>query len=743
MDKKAADKDANIEKKMVILPSSYSGSPRNMVEHFMDAMTIMSTVGFPDLFITFTCNPNDIDILNSLKPGETANDRPEQVARVFNLKKEQLIKDIKEGLFGEPACHVHTIEYQKRGLPHVHIIVTLSKENKIRNKNQVDSFICAEIPDEKEDPEVYDIVTHNMMHGPCNETSVCWDKKKKKCSKNFPFAFCEETTLDEEGYATYKRPNNGKVVYNKGKALNNQYVVPYNKYLLKRYKAHINVVKVANIKAVKYLYKYIYKGLDKATIECCVYDKDGKKTILKYDEVANYLDARCLSPAEACWRIFKFPLQAKSHSVQGLPVHLEGEKIVYFDPQAPIEEIQEKSEKPSPLEAYFNFFTEFPNHEFKETNGKRFLYSEMPKFCTYDFRKGRWKYPRKNHFNSLGRIYPVNVKDTEKYYLYYLLLNVPGISFEDLYWFEGIRYDTYAKACLARGLCKDDQEWRNCLNDASVIRMPKAMRNLFINILVHCNPASPEMLWEEFKLSLSEDIKKKFPNLPLDIIYKKALFLIDLELRYQEKSLKDFKTMPQDIDKSDYDDLEEDDFYEPQEEMRKAENLITTMNDGQKDIVNGFLSAIENDKQKCLFIDGPGGTGKTYALNTLFHLARANNKKVINMAFSGIAANSLKKGRTIHSTFKLPLDINAYSYSGIENKGKEAERIKNTDIFVLDEASTISKYVLNIIDIKLKELMKNKLPFGGKIMILSGDFRQILTIKRNAVNSSLNHFLFL
>jgi hypothetical protein len=116
-----------------------------------------------------------------------------------------------------------------------------------------------------------------MMHGPCNEESICWHRKKKKCTKKFPFEFCEETSLDQEGYATYKRSNNGKFVYKKGVPLSNQNVVPYNKYLLKRFQAHINVVKVANIKAVKYLYKYIFKGLDGATIECAHIMKKEKR----------------------------------------------------------------------------------------------------------------------------------------------------------------------------------------------------------------------------------------------------------------------------------------------------------------------------------------------------------------------------------------------------------------------------------------------------------------------------------
>jgi hypothetical protein len=267
--------------------------------------------------------------------------------------------------------------------------------------------------------------------------------------------------------------------------------------------------------------------------------------------------------------------------------------------------------------------------------------------------------------------------------------------------------------------------------------MPKALRTLFVNILINCAPKYPEKLWEEFKDALSEDIKKKFPNLAPERIHQKALYLIDLDLRYQEKCLKDFASMPQELDGSDKDDIEDDDFYDPAEELSLAEGYISLMNDGQKAIISELMDSIEKGLQKCVYTDGPGGTGKTFLLNAIYHLARAYGKKVTNMAFSGIAATSMKKGRTLHNVWKLPLDITSKSYSSIEINSKEAEKIKNTDIFIWDEAPMASKHIMKIMDKKLKEIMKNKKPFGGKSEFLSGDFRQVLPIKRNAARTEI------
>uniref|UniRef100_A0A915MSZ5 Helitron helicase-like domain-containing protein n=1 Tax=Meloidogyne javanica TaxID=6303 RepID=A0A915MSZ5_MELJA len=73
---KSLKSGAEIQKK-VILPSTFSGGPRSMHEHFMDSMAIVNETGKPDLFITFTCNPNDPDILKCLLPGQTPSDRPD------------------------------------------------------------------------------------------------------------------------------------------------------------------------------------------------------------------------------------------------------------------------------------------------------------------------------------------------------------------------------------------------------------------------------------------------------------------------------------------------------------------------------------------------------------------------------------------------------------------------------------------------------------------------------------------
>ncbi|XP_021974991.1 uncharacterized protein LOC110870100 [Helianthus annuus] len=125
----------------------------------------------------------------------------------------------------------------------------------------------------------------------------------KRCSKNFPKKFTPHTTIDSSGFPVYRRRDSGHTVIKFGVRLDNRSVVPYNKRLLKRYQADINVEWCNQAGSVKYLFKYINKGLDMAT---AVVSGDTNSTIKEKpkDEIKEYYDCRYISACEASWRIF-------------------------------------------------------------------------------------------------------------------------------------------------------------------------------------------------------------------------------------------------------------------------------------------------------------------------------------------------------------------------------------------------------------------------------------------------------
>ena len=135
----------------VILPSSFSGSPRNLQQLYQDAMAIVCKYGKPDLFLTYTCNPKSPEITNNLGPNEIAQNRPDLISRVYRAHLHELMIDIKDRhILGVPVAHVHVIEFQKRGLPHCHMLIILRDQDKLRTTQQIDAIVSAEIPDRDE-----------------------------------------------------------------------------------------------------------------------------------------------------------------------------------------------------------------------------------------------------------------------------------------------------------------------------------------------------------------------------------------------------------------------------------------------------------------------------------------------------------------------------------------------------------------------------------------------------------------
>ena len=274
-----------------------------MQQEFQDSLALAHRYGSPDIFLTFTCNPKWKEIVSQLGPGETANDRPDIVIKVFKMKVNAFLHDLtKLHIMGKCVAWCYTIEFQKRGLPHAHILLTLDSADKIYSARDVDATCTAEIPDKDADPELYNIVSNNMIHGPCGEQynpdAPCM--RNGKCSKGFPKLLCNESIKEEGRFPIYHRREDDRAVIKHSKhqgasvPLNNSWVVPYNKYLSKRYDAHINVEICGTIKAVKYLYKYIYKGPDKAITEVSVNCKN-------VNETCQYQNCRYFSTHEAFW----------------------------------------------------------------------------------------------------------------------------------------------------------------------------------------------------------------------------------------------------------------------------------------------------------------------------------------------------------------------------------------------------------------------------------------------------------
>ena len=299
--------DHSLRTGVKILSRSFVGSPRYYHMHFLDAMAICREHGRPEFFITMTCNPKWPEITAELRKGQVPEDRPEVVARVFRQKLDALLDLLNKGaIFGQSIAHLATIEFQKRGLPHAHILMIVAPGDRLTTPEEVDSVICAELPPDPETVEddemkeqlrrLEEIVTTNMIHGPCGATypySPCMEDGK--CTKSYPKAYQKYTLIDPvSSFPVYRRrspEDGGRVMTIKRGGITfvatNAMVVPYNPYLSLIFNCHINVEKSNSARNAKYLYKYLTKGPDRAMVSV---EPDGEER--PRDEISDFKDLR-------------------------------------------------------------------------------------------------------------------------------------------------------------------------------------------------------------------------------------------------------------------------------------------------------------------------------------------------------------------------------------------------------------------------------------------------------------------
>jgi hypothetical protein len=125
-----------------------------------------------------------------------------------------------------------------------------------------------------------------------------------------------------------------------GIELNNRWVVSHNVYLLTKYDAHINIEVCNNIRAIKYLFKYVYKGHDRAIVEISHQSDNAiEGNVVETDEINKYLDCRYVSASKAAWRIFKFDMHERFPTVERLQYHLPNQQMVLFDDDNDVQEV--------------------------------------------------------------------------------------------------------------------------------------------------------------------------------------------------------------------------------------------------------------------------------------------------------------------------------------------------------------------------------------------------------------------
>ena len=647
-------------------------------------------------------------------------------------------------IFGSTRCHMYTIEWQKRGLPHAHILIWLHE--RIR-PDDVDRIISAEIPSRDEDPTLYNIITKHMVHGPCgqlNPASPCM--KDGACSKRFPKDLLRETVTGVDGYPLYRRrsPGHGGFTFSmmlraNGEAsevtLDNRWIVPYCPLLSKVFNAHINVEFCNSVKSIKYICKYVNKGSDQAVFGL-------ERVGAELDEVARYESGRYISANEAMWRIFTFPIHQRHPTVQHLSVHLENGQRVYFTEG----NVQQRLQTPSDttLTAFFKLCS-------TDDFAKTLLYSQLPAYYTWQTTSKCWKrrlrgaevpgYPDVCRTDALARVYTVHPNNRECFFLRILLHHVTGPrSFQHLRTVQGHDCGTFQEACKQLGLLEDDAHWRSTLEEAATVRSPTQLRHLFAIMLGTCQIADPLQLWDAFKEHMAEDVLFEArqlahnQQLPLnDEIINQVLVHIEdkvLDVTNNDLTVYGLPRPNRQAQPTMCREMLRETGYDQDELRQYVQRNEPVLTPEQREVYDQILQKVQNNTGGIVFLDAPGGTGKTFLTKLLLAKVREAGSIALAVASSGIAATLLPGGRTAHSALKLPFNLATTEnpLCNIKKNSGTAQLLRECVLIVWDECTMSHKRAFEAVNITLKDLRSTNAVMGGVTVLLSGDFRQTLPV---------------
>jgi len=728
----------------VILPASTGLGQRAQTQNYRDAAAICNGLGHPQLFITFTANPTWPEVVHLLRPGEKAFERPDLVARIFKLKLKAFLEDVTGSnhifldVLGKCTGYTYTIEFQKRGLPHAHIVIWY--ERQIDSERIVNTITLAQLPHKDLEPRYFEAVTTLMMHGPCGAADphkMCM--VDGQCSKNYPKTFCAQTELTEGNGVRYARPDNSrhviKCVGGAQVALDNRSVVPHNRTLLLCYNAHINVEVCARAAAVKYLFKYIYKGQDRAIVQ------------FEQDEIKQFINARYLSPSEALWHLFGFSMHECHPAVVRLPVHEQNNQRVVFPAAGGLQMLQHilrRAERTMLLQ-YFAV---------SEVRARRNLspvsYVDIPSLYSWNTSERMWvERQQQQRFTTIGRMSWIPVSAGEQFFLRSLLLATPGAtSYDFLRTVNGHLYPSFRDACMARNLVHDESVWDCTMRDAinSETSAP-SLRALFLLVIVHGGATDPLALWHRYAPSLADDFRyqlcRMYPSPEaVDLVQLDAITMCLTEIRNLLPGYGDVRALLTALPSPGQLLLEaplaapthnagaSDLTVEQAQDM--LDDMVPQLNVQQRLIFDTVCRRLEADNEQpfIVIIDAPGGFGKTFLAKLLLAAALRLDTSFIASAATGIASLLLPGGATTHKAYGIPLDLDATSMCGFSIRSSDlCERVMAAGLHVADECSMLSRHGYEGIDRSFRdaetEPHKRDLLIAGRLMVFMGDARQL------------------
>jgi len=288
----------------------------------------------------------------------------------------------------------------------------------------------------------------------------------------------------------------------------------------------------------------------------------------------------------------------------------------------------------------------------------------------------------------------------ERFFLRLLLTVVRGpISYEDLRTVDGGLHPTFRASCLARGLLENDGEWVRAFDEGALVFSGHALRRDMAIALTSGDVSDPLALWTRFRQALCDDLPprlRRISGVPAHIaepLYDYGLYILEQALQDFGKTLADFALPSPDLFWTNAGAnglLDTELEYDTVRESLLRDQTVAQLNADQRFCFDTIVAAVEQRlPSPFFFLQGPGGTGKTFLYSALCHYFRSkesmDDRIVICVASSGIASLLLIGGTTAHSRFKIPIDITANSTCAIRKNILQADLFRRATILNWDE----------------------------------------------------------
>lgn len=350
-------------------------------------------------------------------------------------------------------------------------------------------------------------------------------------------------------------------------------------------------------------------------------------------------------------------------------------------------------------------------------------YSEIPRH--YVWSDHSWQ-PRRRNTQSVGRMYVVGNDDSDLFHLRRLLCVVRGATcFDSLKTYMGVTHATFKEACAARGMLLDDAEYMAAMQDMCDTECSvDALRRQFVFMLVHCRPTNGVAIFETFKTELCGCDNPQHEDV-LCTMWALADFCSEMgrSLDSYGFTLPDTPMIVRDPASRDVD------------YCLKRDTAFAKFSDEQRAAAGMILEAVESGRGGIFFIQASGGCGKSFWANGVSAALRVAGHSPVVVAASGLAATVLDGGRTAHSAFGIPIEVDENSWCSCQGADKLA--IMSSAAVFWDECSMVHVHVADCVNRSVQDWLKNPKLFGGKVVVFMGDFQQLLPVVRGGSGDSV------